>query len=141
MTLYLDTSLLIAIFTNEIASERSRDWLRSHEHDPKMISWWVETETAAALSVKFWSGQINAEQRALLMAGIKGFVSTSVTVQGVVQAHFVAGSQIADAASLGLRAGDALHLAIAQSHGATLCTLDRQLAAAGPEAGVDTVLV
>jgi len=33
-----------------------------------------------------------------------------------------------DQHALGLRAGDALHLAIAARHGAELCTLDRQLA-------------
>jgi predicted nucleic acid-binding protein len=42
---------------------------------------------------------------------------------------------------LGLRAGDALHLAICADHGATLCTLDRRLNEAGPVLGVKTMLL
>ena len=40
--------------------------------------------------------------------------------------------------AIGLRAGDALHLAICADHGATLCTLDRRLGDAGPLVGVRT---
>jgi uncharacterized protein len=40
---------------------------------------------------------------------------------------------------LGLRVGDALHLAICADHGATLCTLDRGLGEAGPTLGVATI--
>ena len=39
------------------------------------------------------------------------------------------------------RAADALHLAICADHGATLCTLDRRLADAGPALGVKTTLL
>ena len=42
---------------------------------------------------------------------------------------------------LGLRAGDALHLATASEHGATVHTLDRRLAEAGPVLGVPTRLL
>ena len=39
--------------------------------------------------------------------------------------------------SLGLRAADALHLAVAAEHGETLCTLDRTLLSAAANLGVD----
>jgi predicted nucleic acid-binding protein len=41
---------------------------------------------------------------------------------------------------LGLRAGDALLLAICADHGATLCKLDCRLSEAGPVLGVKTML-
>ncbi len=50
-------------------------------------------------------------------------------------------SQFADQFALGLRGGDALHLAIAADHGATLCTLDRRLNDAGLALGVKTLLL
>ena len=37
---------------------------------------------------------------------------------------------------LALRAGDALHLAVASAHGLTLVTLDERMAKAAPELGV-----
>jgi len=46
-----------------------------------------------------------------------------------------------DQQKLGLRAGDALHLAVAASHGASVHTLDRRLAEAGPALGISTWLV
>ena len=42
---------------------------------------------------------------------------------------------------LGLRAADALHLAICADHGATLCTLDRRLSDAATVLGVKTILL
>ncbi len=40
---------------------------------------------------------------------------------------------------MGLRAGDALHLAICANQGATLCTLDRRLIDAATALGVATM--
>jgi predicted nucleic acid-binding protein len=40
-----------------------------------------------------------------------------------------------------LRAGDALHLAICATHGATLCTLDQRLSDAGSALGVEAMLL
>ncbi|HWX27774.1 MAG TPA: hypothetical protein VNZ53_10105 [Steroidobacteraceae bacterium] len=42
---------------------------------------------------------------------------------------------------LGLRAGDALHLAVCADHGATLCTLDHRLSDAGSALGVNAMLL
>jgi predicted nucleic acid-binding protein len=42
---------------------------------------------------------------------------------------------------LGLRAGDALHLAVCAERGATLCTLDRCLSDAGSALGVKIMLL
>ena len=41
------------------------------------------------------------------------------------------GAIVADQFALGLRAADALHLAVVLDHGAVMCTLDRRLADAG----------
>jgi predicted nucleic acid-binding protein len=52
--------------------------------------------------------------------------------------HFRSAAQNADQHALGLRAGDALYLAIASEAGAILQTLDRRLAEAGPSLGIPT---
>ena len=48
---------------------------------------------------------------------------------------------IADQHLLGLRAGDALHLAIAADHGAMLCTLDERMSESGLSIGIATLLL
>ena len=42
---------------------------------------------------------------------------------------------------LGLRAADALHLAVASGNGASICTLDRVMAEAGPILSIETLLL
>jgi predicted nucleic acid-binding protein len=64
-----------------------------------------------------------------------------LAIISVVPESFDRAARIADQYELGIRAADALHLAIAFAYGATLCTLDRRLSAAGPPLGVATLLV
>ncbi len=59
----------------------------------------------------------------------------------VTGGHFRAATKFVDQHALGLRAGDALHLATASEHGATVHTLDRRWAEAGPALGVPTRLL
>jgi hypothetical protein len=54
--------------------------------------------------------------------------------------HFRTAARFVDRHELRLRAGDALHLAVASEQGATLVTRDKTLAAAGPALGAPTQL-
>jgi predicted nucleic acid-binding protein len=68
-------------------------------------------------------------------------VEESFTLLAISGLQFHTAARFADRYELGLRAGDALHLAICADHGATLCTLDRTLTEAGPALGVKTILL
>ena len=68
-------------------------------------------------------------------------VTESFTVLPVTGEHFRTAAKFADKHLLGLRAGDALHLATASEHGAAVHTLDQRLADAGPALGVPTQLL
>ena len=138
--LYLDTSLLVAALTNEAATGSVQDWLGEQDPDTLAISDWVATEFSAALSIKMRNGQINAGHRAEALAAFTRMTVQSFTVMPISGEHFRAAARFADQFALGLRAGDALHLAIAAEHGATLCTLERRLADAGPMLGISTRL-
>jgi predicted nucleic acid-binding protein len=87
------------------------------------------------------TGQINLEQRAAALAMFNKLVIESFTVLPVTRGHFRAAAKFVDQPTLALRAGDALHLATASDYGATIHTLDRQLAEAGPVLGVPTQLL
>ena len=65
-------------------------------------------------------------------------VAESFTVLAVTGAHFRAAAKFVDQHRLGLRAGDALHLATASEHGATVHALDHRLAEAGAIHDIDT---
>jgi predicted nucleic acid-binding protein len=139
--LYLDTSLLVCAFTNETATVRVQRWLHDQELDELAISDWVTTEFSSALSLKLRTGQIGTNDRANALAMLASITAESLAVFGVSALQFRAAARFADHYTLGLRAGDALHLAICADNGATLCTLDRRLSESGSAVGVKTNLL
>jgi uncharacterized protein len=137
---YLDTSVLVAAFTNEIKTPVVQQWLGAQSGGDLPISHWVVTEFSSALSLKLRTGQVDATERTETLADFEKLWTCSLTLLPITEAHFSTAARFADQHELGLRAGDALHLAICADHGAALYTLDRRMADAGRALGVPATL-
>ena len=131
---YLDTSVIIAAITLEPRTADVAQWLANTAN--LYISSWVVTEVASALSIKLRTGAITLEERAASMAHWQTLQEESLTQLSVDPAHFETAAIFATHHNLGLRAGDALHLAIAAAHGLPIATLDKTMGAAAPVLGV-----
>lgn len=141
MILYLDTSVLVAALTSEETTTRTRLWLGNQPPGSLAISEWVRTEVASALSLKLRTGALDLASRAMVLSVLATLLAESLTVLPVAAETFRAAARFVESHELGLRAGDALHLAVCAEFGATLCTLDQRLASAGPPLGIPTLLL
>ena len=139
MSSYLDTSLIVAALVPEQHSTRVHDWLGKQAAGSLSISDWTLTEVASALAIKVRSGDLSNDQRAAVQAVWTAMRIESLNVLSISPTVFQTASIFIDQSTTGLRAGDALHLAIAASHGCTIATLDQALAKSAPICGVPVV--
>jgi predicted nucleic acid-binding protein len=138
---YLDTSVVIAALTDEPSTQRVQTWLEYRSTDDLHVSQWVITEVSSALSMKVRMGTLSQDHRTAAQTFFRQMIAESLTVLPLRSLHFHAAALLADQHQLGLRAGDALHLAVATDVGATLYTLDKRLAEAGQRIGASVQLL
>jgi predicted nucleic acid-binding protein len=138
---YVDTSVLVAALLNEKNTATAQRWLGGQPAGDLAISGWVITEFSAALSMKLRTGELGPPHRNEVLAFFTRLTEASFHVLPVARPDFQTAARFADQYATGLRAGDALHLAIAFHHGASLHTLDRRLVEIGQALGVDSALV
>ena len=138
---YLDTSLIVAVLTNEVATGPTQAWLAGRPVQELYISEWVLTEVSSALSIKVRVGEISVDRRAMALGFFRQMAAESFTILPLSSSHFHAAARLSDQHELVLRAGDALHLAVAVDAGARLCTLDKRLSEAGRKVGASVLLL
>ena len=136
--LYLDTSLVVTALTNEQTTRDIQIWLDRQHSDQLAISNWTITEVSSALSMKVRTKEFTAAERDRAATKFDNLRSTNFKLLAVTPAHFWTAARFAARYELGLRASDALHLAIAAQYQATLFSLDRRLIKAGPSLGLLT---
>jgi uncharacterized protein len=139
--LYVDTSVWVTSIVEEPRSIDVRSWMEQADPGELAISDWVLAEFSSALSLKVRTKQLDLDQRAAALGAFSAVISASLNILSISGRHFRSAAQFADNHATGIRAGDALHLAVAADHGAAVCTLDFTLAAAGPMLGIETILI
>jgi uncharacterized protein len=133
--IYCDTSLLVPLLVPERFSSVVQDWMAEEEAGRLVVSGWTHTEVASALARKQRAGLIDEEARQRAWRFWTRLLA-SIQRLPVLSEDYEAAVKLVDSGPRGLRAGDALHLALAVRVGVDLATLDRDLAAAAQACGV-----
>ena len=126
--LYVDTSAVVPFFVNEAASEDVRRWFSKQALADIAISLWTTTEFASAMGIRTRTGTLDPASAHGFVEAFRTLVRQSITLLPVTAADFEFANELVLRFELGLRGGDALHLAIAGNAGAdTIVTLDRKM--------------
>ncbi|MGJ3647493.1 type II toxin-antitoxin system VapC family toxin [Sphingomonas sp. GlSt437] len=141
MKVYADSSLLVSAFTTETASEAARQWLGGLPEDALLTSYWCRAEIVSALAMKARGGEISQSLAVMIAREIASMLTHSATPIAINDAALMAAAELIERSPLPLRAPDALHLAIAQSGGAIVWTLDVDMAKAGAALDLGTRLL
>lgn len=132
--IYLDTSYIVPLFLaeRETANVRKRLAAASAGAERMVTSDWTRTELASAVGLKVRRGELQRDDALRLLPAIDRFITGSLTeVLPVHPADFSLAANYLQYFDLGLRGGDALHLAICANHGIKeLLTFDKILAKA-----------
>ena len=136
---YVDTSALVPMFIREPRSEALVEWLEARE-ERLAISEWSLVEFASAAAIKVRSGSVTASLARNAIAQASAFARNRCTVPSPREEEFRRAAELAGEAARGLRAGDALHLAMAQALDVQgiLC-LDEAMCESARALGIDVV--
>ncbi|HAI59255.1 MAG TPA: VapC toxin family PIN domain ribonuclease [Xanthomonadaceae bacterium] len=138
---YIDTSVWVAALCREALTARVQTWLEKQPAGALHTSGWVQAEYASALALKQRTGQLDAAQAATAMTLFSAAAEHACRRVSVEEVDFALASRLVADPSSGLRAGDALHLAMAARQGLALVTLDSTLAKAAQRFGVQSRLL
>ncbi|MGZ8284814.1 MAG: type II toxin-antitoxin system VapC family toxin [Allosphingosinicella sp.] len=139
--IYLDASIVVAIFTAEAETPRLQQWIDIKRGETIAVSRWVDVEFAAAIAAKARAGALDEPTRKKSLQLYRQALRESFTRLEIGDRQFEHAERLAQNPDAGLRGGDALHLAVAAAHRATLCTLDKRQAEAASTVGIGFELV
>jgi len=126
--LYVDTSVLVALCTNEDKTADAVKWYGDCAEELASAAWCV-TEFASALGLKQRTGQLTEPQAQTAWVKFERMCANDLNLLPVEPMTFHKAAMLTMDAAAGLRAGDALHLACAmEAKVAGMVTLDSVLA-------------
>jgi uncharacterized protein len=134
LSLYVDTSVLVAFYVPEPLSEEVERLLTAA--DDVVLSWLVEVEFASAISRKVRTGEMSAENGGLVLEELASHVAQGLYSRlPVGRSVFDRAVEYLSRFSLPLRTLEALHLAASQEADRTILTADLDLADAAKAIG------
>jgi predicted nucleic acid-binding protein len=136
--IYVDTSLLLAVYVPEARSEEANRFLESVS--PVVISDLTVAEIHVGLARKVKLGILTESQLEAAGASFESHMQEGFLQRVALQpSHSEEAGRLASSSTLMLRTLDALHIAVAAGLGAPVATFDGRLADAARELGFEVL--
>jgi len=130
--LYFDTSFLAPLVIPEASSDRIAAFFRRLPAEELAVSHWTRVEFASLIAREVRTGGLNAETAAQADARFEVMLDESFSVHLPNAEDYGLAKRYLGRFETGLRAGDALHLALAHNrHAAMIYSLDKTWLKAG----------
>ena len=138
MIRYVDTSVFVPFFVREPVSASVELWFERTGVDGLALSSWTVTEFVSAIGSKVRARALSGTKGTAVVRQFHLLARQSLTLIALTPEDFDSAARLRERFDLGLRAGDALHAAIARNaDAALLVTLDKVLAGAAGKIGLD----
>ena len=139
---YLDTSVVIPLYVKEATSQNCQTFVNTHKGE-LVISQWTMLEVYSGFSFLKRTGVVQGADMVTLTTTLEGQAKLYFKMQGIRAADFLtAKDQLAQGTfALNLRAGDALHIAVARNNGLGLVSSDTNMVKASKAFGVKVIQI
>ena len=138
--IYLDSSVVVALLTPEERSAQALDWF-AQSREPLISSDWLITETHSALGIKQRHHGLSSSARQAAGQQLERLLQGGVELRLLDRERFRQAAELLKDSALGLRAGDALHLAVAlHSRCTRLASFDSRMQQAAAALGMRPAL-
>jgi len=125
--IYVDTSVVVALLTREPTTAVVTAWFAGAA-DSLVSADWCAAEFASAIAIKQRSGQLRPVHAKTAHAAFEELAAGGLRLLPVSREAFYRAADLSRPHRDGLRAGDALHLAVAMEAGAeALAGLDKMM--------------
>lgn len=133
---YADTCVLLSLFFRDSGTAAALAWLEACGARPITTSHWALAEFIGAAGIMARRGELSPELHREGIARFRRFSAKRLTLEAPAAPDFERAAIWLENYPSGLRAADAVHLAICARLGTILSTTDECLAAAGERLGL-----
>jgi uncharacterized protein len=130
MDYYLDSCVVVSAFISDANSSSAESWLKSVGTEKLVASDWTVTEIPSGIGRLVRTEVFSTEQGNDVWRHMTTWLEDRCNIENVTRLDMRFAANFQSVWHVGLRAGDALHLAIARRLNCQLITFDKMLAKA-----------
>ena len=136
MSVYLDASILVALFTSDALTARADTFLRKNP-SVLIVSDFAAAEFSSVIARHVRTKDITKDNARLVFSNFDTWTARTTQRAPIGTADIIAAEVLLRRFDLALRTPDALNIATAQRMGAVLATFDSKMAAAARAIGTE----